>query len=126
VPIVNTVDEKKLVGILTNRDLRFIHDYSIQISEVMTSENLITGSVGTTLKEAEKIMQRYKIEKLPLVDDKNILQGLITIKDIEKVIEFPNAAKDGQGRLNVGAAVGGRNDVMVRGEKLVNASVECI
>jgi len=126
VPIVNTVDEKKLVGILTNRDLRFIHDYSIQISEVMTSENLITGSVGTTLKEAEKIMQRYKIEKLPLVDDKNILQGLITIKDIEKVIEFPNAAKDGQGRLIVGAAVGVTNDVMVRVEKLVNASVDVI
>src|SRR5699024_305918 len=126
VPIVNTVDGKKLVGILTNRDLRFIHDYSIQISEVMTNENLITGSVGTTLKEAEEIMQRHKIEKLPLVDDNNVLQGLITIKDIEKVIEFPNAAKDSQGRLIVGAAVGVTNDAIVRLEKLVNAGVDVI
>src|SRR5699024_1507455 len=96
------------------------------ISEVMTNENLITGSVGTTLKEAEEIMQRHKIEKLPLVDDNNVLQGLITIKDIEKVIEFPNAAKDSQGRLIVGAAVGVTNDAQVRVEKLVNAGVDVI
>ena len=88
VPIVNNNEEQKLVGIITNRDMRFIQDYSIFISEVMTSENLITAPVGTTLAEAEKILQQYKIEKLPLVDENNILKGLITIKDIEKVIEF--------------------------------------
>ncbi|MBU5467451.1 IMP dehydrogenase [Virgibacillus sp. MSJ-26] len=126
VPIVNSIEERKLVGILTNRDLRFIHDYSLEISKVMTSENLITGSVGTTLEEAEGILQKYKIEKLPLVDESNILQGLITIKDIEKVIEFPNAAKDSQGRLLVGAAVGVTNDVMKRIEKLVEADVDVI
>ena len=126
VPIVNSIEERKLVGILTNRDLRFIHDYSLEISKVMTSENLITGSVGTTLEEAEGILQKHKIEKLPLVDESNILQGLITIKDIEKVIEFPNAAKDSQGRLLVGAAVGVTNDVMKRIEKLVEADVDVI
>src|SRR5699024_891683 len=83
VPIVNNVDEQKLVGILTNRDLRFIENYSIVIKDVMTSENLITGKVGTTLEEAQKVLQKYKIEKLPLVDDDNVLRGLITIKDIE-------------------------------------------
>lgn len=126
VPIVNSIEERKLVGILTNRDLRFIHDYSLEISKVMTSENLITGSVGTTLEEAEKILQEHKIEKLPLVDENKILHGLITIKDIEKVIEFPNAAKDSQGRLLVGAAVGVTNDVMKRIEKLVEAEVDVI
>lgn len=126
VPIVNSIEERKLVGILTNRDLRFIHDYSLEITEVMTSENLITGSVGTTLEDAEKILQEHKIEKLPLVDENDILQGLITIKDIEKVIEFPNAAKDSQGRLLVGAAVGVTNDVMKRIEKLVAADVDAI
>src|SRR5690625_2808258 len=126
VPIVNSIEERKLVGILTNRDLRFIHDYSLEITKVMTSENLITGSVGTTLEDAEKILQEHKIEKLPLVDENDILQGLITIKDIEKVIEFPNAAKDSQGRLLVGAAVGVTNDVMKRIEKLVAADVDAI
>ena len=118
VPIVNNVEEKKLVGILTNRDLRFIQDYSIKISDVMTKENLVTASVGTTLEEAEKILQKYKIEKLPLVDDNGVLKGLITIKDIEKVIEFPNSAKDEHGRLLVGAAVGVSNDTMNRLEQL--------
>ena len=126
VPIVNNVEEKKLVGILTNRDLRFIEDYSIVISEVMTSENLITADVGTTLEEAQKVLQKYKIEKLPLVDKDNILRGLITIKDIEKVIEYPNSAKDDQGRLIVGAAVGVTSDTMVRIEKLVEAHVDVI
>src|SRR5690625_963881 len=102
VPIVNNVDDQKLVGILTNRDLRFIDDYSIEISKVMTSENLITADVGTTLDEAQKVLQKHKIEKLPLVDKNNILRGLITIKDIEKVIEYPNSAKDEHGRLIVG------------------------
>ena len=97
VPIVNNVEDQKLVGIITNRDLRFIQDYSIKISDVMTKENLVTAPVGTTLEEAEKILQKYKIEKLPLVDDQGVLKGLITIKDIEKVIEFPNSAKDDKG-----------------------------
>lgn len=126
VPIVNNEDEKKLVGILTNRDLKFIEDYSIYISKVMTSENLITAPVATTLEEAKSILQKYKIEKLPLVDDKYILRGLITIKDIEKVIEFPNAAKDLQGRLLAGAAVGVTNDAIKRIDKLVEASVDVI
>ncbi|RKQ32987.1 IMP dehydrogenase [Oceanobacillus halophilus] len=126
VPIVNTIEEQKLVGIITNRDLRFIQDYSIAISDVMTSNNLITAPVGTTLEEAEKILQQYKIEKLPLVDNHNVLKGLITIKDIEKVIEFPNAAKDAQGRLLVGAAVGVTKDAMKRIDKLVEAGVDVI
>ncbi|MBP2078583.1 IMP dehydrogenase [Oceanobacillus polygoni] len=126
VPIVNNIEEQKLVGILTNRDLRFIQDYSIAISEVMTSENLVTSPVGTTLEEAEKLLQQYKIEKLPLVDENNILKGLITIKDIEKVIEFPNSAKDAQGRLLVAAAVGVTGDAMLRIEKLVAAGVDAI
>ncbi|MFC7370843.1 IMP dehydrogenase [Fictibacillus iocasae] len=124
VPIVD--EDKKLVGIITNRDMRFIQDYSIQISDVMTKDNLITASVGTTLKEAELILQKHKIEKLPLVDDEGVLQGLITIKDIEKVIEFPNSAKDKQGRLLVGAAVGVTKDAATRVEKLVQSGVDAI
>ncbi|MGP4107790.1 IMP dehydrogenase [Virgibacillus sp. L01] len=126
VPIVNNIDEQILVGILTNRDLRFIQDYSISIKEVMTSENLVTAPVGTTLNEAEKLLQKHKIEKLPLVDEINMLKGLITIKDIEKVIEFPNSAKDEQGRLLVGAAVGVTGDSLKRIEKLVDAGVDAI
>ncbi|WP_110929745.1 IMP dehydrogenase [Paenibacillus bouchesdurhonensis] len=124
VPIVN--EEQKLVGILTNRDLRFVHDYSIKISEVMTHENLVTAPVGTTLQEAEGILQQHKIEKLPLVDDSNTLKGLITIKDIEKAIQFPNAAKDEQGRLLVGAAIGVSSDSFVRADALVKAGVDVI
>ncbi len=112
VPIVD--EQGRLVGILTNRDLRFIHDYSIEIKDVMTSEDLVTAPVGTTLAQAEEILQKHKIEKLPLVDESNELKGLITIKDIEKAIQFPNAAKDKQGRLVVGAAVGVSKDVMER------------
>ncbi|GAB2536808.1 IMP dehydrogenase [Gracilibacillus alcaliphilus] len=126
VPIVNNEKEQKLVGILTNRDLRFIEDYSIKISDVMTSENLVTASVGTNLNEAEKILQKHKIEKLPLVDDNGVLKGLITIKDIEKVIEFPHSAKDKQGRLLVGAAVGVTADSMTRIDKLVEAGVDVL
>ncbi|HEK9103792.1 IMP dehydrogenase [Bacillus pfraonensis] len=126
VPIVNNLDEQKLVGIITNRDMRFIQDYSIKISDVMTKEQLITAPVGTTLEEAEKILQKYKIEKLPLVDNNGVLQGLITIKDIEKVIEFPNSAKDKQGRLLVGAAVGVTADAMLRIDALVKANVDVI
>ena len=126
VPVVNNLDERKLVGIITNRDMRFIQDYSIKISDVMTKEQLITAPVGTTLEEAEKILQKYKIEKLPLVDNNGVLQGLITIKDIEKVIEFPNSAKDKQGRLLVGAAVGVTADALLRIDALVKASVDAI
>ncbi|WP_409272906.1 IMP dehydrogenase [Neobacillus sp. SCS-31] len=128
VPIVNNEEERKLVGIITNRDLRFIqdHDFSKKISDVMTKENLVTAPVTTTLKEAEKILQKHKIEKLPLVDDKGILQGLITIKDIEKVIEFPMSAKDKQGRLLAGAAVGVTGDTMKRVEALVRSNVDVI
>lgn len=126
VPIVNNKEELKLVGIITNRDLRFIQDYSLAINDVMTKEKLVTAPVGTTLEDAEKILQQYKIEKLPIVDDLGMLKGLITIKDIEKVIEFPNAAKDHHGRLLVGAAVGVTSDTMKRVEHLVNAQVDVI
>lgn len=126
VPIVNNNEEQKLVGILTNRDLRFIEDFSIKISDVMTKENLVTAPVGTTLEEAEKILQRYKIEKLPLINNEGVLKGLITIKDIEKVIEFPNSAKDAQGRLLVGAAVGVTADALKRVDVLVKSHVDAI
>ncbi|MEH6890839.1 IMP dehydrogenase [Bacillus sp. JJ864] len=126
VPVVNDEEERKLVGIITNRDMRFIQNYSIKISDVMTKENLITAPVHTTLEDAEKILQKHKIEKLPLVDDNGVLQGLITIKDIEKVIEFPNSAKDKQGRLLVGAAVGVTADAMQRIDALVKANVDVI
>ena len=115
-----------LVGILTNRDLRFLTDYSQKIGLVMTKDNLVTASVGTTLTEAKEILRKHKIEKLPLVDDKGYLKGLITIKDIEKAIQYPNSAKDKDGRLLVGAAVGVTNDMMQRVEALVNASVDVI
>jgi IMP dehydrogenase len=124
VPIVN--EEGKLVGILTNRDLRFVHDFSIRIKDVMTHENLVTAPVGTTLQQAEGILQKHKIEKLPLVDETNTLKGLITIKDIEKAIQFPNAAKDSHGRLLVGAAVGVSKDTFERAEALVQASIDVL
>jgi IMP dehydrogenase len=124
VPIVD--ENGKLVGILTNRDLRFVHDYSMKISEVMTREELVTAPVGTTLAQAEVILQKHKIEKLPLVDDKNVLKGLITIKDIEKAIQFPNAAKDQHGRLVCGAAIGISKDTFERAEALVSAGVDAI
>ncbi|WP_414045405.1 IMP dehydrogenase [Macrococcus equi] len=126
VPIVNNPEEKKLVGIITNRDLRFIEDFSIKISDVMTSEKLVTAPVGTTLEQAEKMLQQYKIEKLPIVDEAGILKGLITIKDIEKVIEFPNAAKDEHGRLLVAAAVGIAKDTLVRAKQLVEAGTDAL
>ncbi|MWC30701.1 IMP dehydrogenase [Paenibacillus sp. MMS18-CY102] len=124
VPIVD--DAGKLVGILTNRDLRFVHDYSMKINEVMTREELVTAPVGTTLEQAEGILQKHKIEKLPLVDENNTLKGLITIKDIEKAIQFPNAAKDHHGRLACGAAIGISKDTFERAEALVNAGVDAI
>ncbi|MFS0725027.1 IMP dehydrogenase [Paenibacillus sp. 1P07SE] len=124
VPIVDDAD--KLVGILTNRDLRFVHDYSMKISEVMTHDALVTAPVGTTLQEAEGLLQKHKIEKLPLVDENNVLKGLITIKDIEKAIQFPNAAKDQQGRLLCGAAVGISKDTFERAEALTQAGVDVL
>lgn len=126
VPIVNNPEDKKLIGIITNRDLRFVEDYSILIEEVMTQEGLVTAPVGTSLKDAEKILQKHRIEKLPLVDDEGTLQGLITIKDIEKVIEFPHAAKDEQGRLLVAAAVGVAKETTVRVAELVKAGVDAL
>ncbi|GMK47567.1 MULTISPECIES: IMP dehydrogenase [Paenibacillus] len=124
VPIVD--NEQKLVGILTNRDLRFVHDYSIKINEVMTRTDLVTAPVGTTLQEAEGLLQKHKIEKLPLVDENNILKGLITIKDIEKAIQFPNAAKDKHGRLLCGAAVGIGKDTADRADALVQAGIDVL
>ncbi|TVP84557.1 MAG: IMP dehydrogenase [Alkalicoccus sp.] len=124
VPIAD--ENEKLVGIITNRDLRFIEDYSIPIKDVMTSENLVTAPVGTTLPEAQQILQKHRIEKLPLVDKDRKLKGLITIKDIEKAIEFPKSAKDSQGRLLVGAAVGVGGDADSRTKALVDAEVDVL
>lgn len=124
VPIVD--ENKKLVGILTNRDLRFVHDYSIKIKEVMTHNELVTAPVGTTLEQAEVLLQQHKIEKLPIVDEDNMLKGLITIKDIEKAIQFPNAAKDSQGRLLCGAAIGISKDTQERAAALVAAGADVL
>lgn len=116
----------RLVGILTNRDLRFETDYSRKIGEVMTSENLITAPEGTTLEEAKKILAENRIEKLPIVDEKGNLRGLITIKDIEKTQKYPNSAKDENGRLLCGAAVGVTKDVFDRIDALLAAKVDVI
>jgi len=116
----------KLVGIITNRDIRFETDYSKLIKESMTSKNLVTSHIGTTLDEAQAILATYKIEKLPLVDDNGFLKGLITIKDIEKIIQFPHAAKDAKGRLLAGAAIGIAPDTLDRVKALVSAGVDVI
>src|SRR3989441_3562136 len=113
----------KLVGILTNRDLRFETRFDIPISKVMTKDNLITVAVGTTLEEAEKILHEHRVEKLLVVDKEFNLRGLITVKDIQKKIKYPNAAKDTQGRLRVGAAVGATGDYLERAQELVNAKI---
>lgn len=126
VPIVDNMEDRILVGILTNRDLRFVTDYSTPIDEIMTKDNLITAPKGTSLKEAEEILQKHKIEKLPIVDESGRLSGLITIKDIEKILEFPNAAKDSHGRLLVAAAVGVTSDTFERAQALVDADVDAI
>lgn len=126
VPIVETLANRKLVGIITNRDMRFISDYNAPISEHMTSEQLVTAEVGTDLEIAERILHEHRIEKLPLVDDNGRLSGLITIKDIEKVIEFPHAAKDEFGRLLVAAAVGVTSDTFERAEALFEAGADAI
>lgn len=116
----------KLVGILTNRDLRFETDFDQQIDNVMTKERLVTAPVGTTLDEAKKILGKHRIEKLPLVDSEGNLKGLITIKDIEKSIQFPNSAKDKNGRLLAGAAVGIAGDTLERVAELVKSKVDVI
>ena len=123
VPIVRG---KKLVGIITNRDLRFENDPTKPIHEAMTKNNLITAPEGTTLAQAELILKQYKIEKLPIVDDEGNLKGLITIKDIEKIIQYPNSAKDSQGRLVCGAAVGVGPGSMERIAALYDAHVDVI
>jgi IMP dehydrogenase len=124
VPI--TDEEETLVGILTNRDLRFAPDASQPVSALMTSRDLVTAPVGTTLAEAEAILHRHKIEKLPVVDADGRLKGLITVKDIQKRIEFPKATKDAQGRLRVGAAVGVGTDAWERAGALVDAGVDVL
>ena len=119
-------DEGKLVGILTNRDLRFMTDFNVKINDVMTSENLVTSHIGTTLAEAKTILMKHKIEKLPLVDDKGYLKGLITIKDIEKAVQYPNSARDSFGRLLCAAAIGATADVLDRASALVEANVDVL
>jgi len=116
----------KLVGILTNRDLRFETRFDLPISEVMTKDNLITVAVGTTLEEAEKILHRHRVEKLLVVDDAYNLKGLITVKDIQKKLKYPNAAKDEQGRLRVGAALGATGDFLERAQELVRRKVDVL
>ncbi len=125
VPIVEA-GSKKLVGIITNRDLKFETDFSQKISDCMTSKNLVTAKEGVTLEEAKRILAKARVEKLPIVDDDFNLTGLITIKDIEKAIKYPNAAKDAQGRLLCGAAVGITANVLERVEALVKAHVDVV
>lgn len=124
IPIVD--ENGKLIGILTNRDLRFDPDENIVIKDIMTKENLITAPVGTDLLQAEKILQKHRIEKLPVVDKSGYLKGLITFKDIQKRKSFPNACKDKFGRLRVGAAVGVTRDTIERVEELVKSGVDVI
>ncbi len=116
----------KLVGILTNRDLRFETRFDVPISSVMTKENLITVGVGTTLEEAEAILHQHRVEKLLVVDEHYNLKGLITVKDIQKKLKYPNAAKDAQGRLRVGAALGSSGDILERAQELMKKKVDVI
>ncbi len=114
----------KLVGIITNRDMRFLTDFSIQIKDVMTKDNLVTSSINTTLEEAKKVLMKHKIEKLPLIDDQGYLKGLITIKDIEKNVQYPNSARDTNGRLLCAAALGATSDVLDRASALAKADID--
>ena len=122
VPICD--ENKRLVGIITNRDMRFITNYNLKISEVMTKDNLVTAPVGTDLEQAQAILHKHRIEKLPIVDEKGILRGLITIKDIEKATKYPNSAKDAKGRLLCGAAIGANSEVLDRAGALIDAGVD--
>ncbi|MBQ6034041.1 MAG: IMP dehydrogenase, partial [Ruminococcus sp.] len=124
VPIVD--GNGKLVGIITNRDMRFLTDFNAKISEVMTKDNLITAPVGTTLAQAQEILRAHKIEKLPLVDEAGILKGLITIKDIEKSVQYPNSARDSKGRLLCGAAIGVTANVLERAKALIDAQADVL
>ena len=124
VPIVDK--NNKLVGIITNRDMRFLTDFSAKISEVMTKDNLITAPVGTTLAQAQEILRAHKIEKLPLVDEGGYLKGLITIKDIEKSVQYPNSARDSKGRLLCGAAIGVTANVLDRAKALIEAQADVL
>src|SRR5204863_3340213 len=117
---------KKLVGILTNRDLRFETRTDIPISKVMTKENLITVPVGTTLEEAESILHTHRVEKLLVVDKNYVLKGLITVKDIQKKLKYPNAAKDSHGRLRVGAAIGATGDFLERAQEMVRSKADVL
>nr|WP_308221601.1 IMP dehydrogenase [Fuchsiella alkaliacetigena] len=126
VPIVNNDQEMKLVGIITNRDLRFEKNFDQKIEKIMTKEDLVTGPVGTDLEDAKEVLQEHKIEKLPLVDADGVLKGLITIKDIEKAEKYPYAAKDSQGRLLVGAAVGIDSNTWDRIDALIEAGVDVL
>ncbi len=114
----------KLVGILTNRDMRFMTDFNVKISEVMTKDNLVTAPVGTTLEQAKSILMKHRIEKLPLVDEAGFLKGLITIKDIEKSVQYPNSARDASGRLICAAALGATADVLERAAAVAEAGVD--
>src|SRR5664279_4982221 len=118
--------EGKLVGILTNRDLRFENRFDLPIREVMTKDNLVTVPVGTTLEQASAILHKHRVEKLLVVDDEYYLKGLITVKDIQKKLKYPNAAKDIQGRLRVGAAVGATGDFLERAQELVLRKVDLL
>ena len=122
VPICDA--NKRVVGIITNRDMRFMVDFNVRISEVMTKENLVLAPEGTTLADAQEILRRHKIEKLPIVDENNILKGLITIKDIEKATKYPNSAKDSRGRLICGAAIGVTVDCVDRAGALLAAGAD--
>src|SRR5256714_10832281 len=123
---VPVTKDKKLVGILTNRDLRFETRTDIPVAKVMTKDNLITVPVGTTLEEAEQILHKHRVEKLLVVDDKYNLKGLITVKDIQKKLKYPNAAKDSHGRLRVGAAIGATGDFLERAQELAEAKVDVL
>ncbi|MBQ9557494.1 MAG: IMP dehydrogenase [Clostridia bacterium] len=123
---VPVVKAGRLVGIITNRDLKFLKDYNMRIEEVMTKDNLITAPVGTTLEQAQEILCAHKVEKLPLVDDEGRLKGLITRKDIEKAVQYPNSARDSQGRLLCGAAIGVTADVLDSARALIEAGVDVL
>jgi IMP dehydrogenase len=116
----------KVVGILTNRDLRFIPDTNVPVSEVMTKENLVTAPEGIDIEQAKNILHKHRIEKLPIVDSQGILKGMITFKDINKKLQYPDACKDSRGRLRVGAAVGVSGDLLERAAALIQAGVDVI
>ena len=122
VPICD--ENKRVIGIITNRDMRFMVDFNVRISDVMTKENLVTAPEGTTLADAQEILRQRKIEKLPIVDENNVLKGLITIKDIEKATKYPNSAKDERGRLICGAAIGATKDVLDRAKALLEVGAD--